>query len=431
MTRRMKTHALVAAVAAVSVVAVGGLTPAASAQGFIRVSSGGGPGGAGSATEPAVNRKSAAKYAAILGLSADQQIALDDMVQSYLNDHATALALMNQRLDDARAEAEESGAFESFIKEMSASRKRFSESMDLAEERLFDDLRLVLSPEQENQWPAMERTRRRIENIDRGVLSSESVDLIQLVDDIDPPDSARAAVAPVLAAYETTLDAALVERIAQQELMSKKMEESDGPTDWMRYRDHYDSMRKASLKVRDVNTSFARQIRDSLPTGLREQFEAEFQRRSFPQAYAGTYTERVVDTTLEFDDLTPDQRKQIEELRARLAREMEAANARWAEAQRADEDAPNTETIIAEQFGMPMEIRLGEEPKELKDARAKRSELASAYLDQVRALLSPEQQARLPRREPSQRGVGAGGGMRMMVLETTEDASDAPPPPGR
>ena len=185
------------------------------------------------------------------------------------------------------------------------------------------------------------------------------------------------------------------------------------------------------MKVRDVNVTFARQVSDTLPTELKQQFDTEFQRRSFPQVYAPTYAERVVDTAITFEDLTPDQRAQIEALQNRLDREIEAANARWADAVRADEADPSTEVLIAEQFGMPMEIRIGEEPAALQEARDARSELVSQYLDQVRSLLTPEQKARLPKREPAQRGVGATGATRMMVFETTSshDGSAPPPPP--
>jgi hypothetical protein len=433
MNRPMLARAVAAA--AVLAPALVGLTlpvpAAAQTSNTIRVSpaAGGGPFGA---TQPAVSSTHVARYGDLLGLSDDQRIAVKDMHQSYLNEHATATALMQQKIDDARAEADESGQFEGFIKVVESARKEFSSAVAAARTRFFDDLRLVLSPEQDALWPAVERTSRRVESIGSGALSAESIDLIQLVDDLGAPDDVRATVTPVLEAYEGALDTALVERAAEREKLRDKIAANGpGPGALLADPDAHKSIREASLKVREVNVSYARQIANILPTEWRAKFDTEFQRRSFPQVYAHTYTQRVLDTAKEFEDLTPDQRAQIEALRERLDRELDAANARWAEAVRADEEDPSTEVLIAEQFGTPMEIRLGSEPQALRDAKEARSQVVSSYLDQVRSLLSPEQQARLPRREPAQRGVGAGGGMRMMVLEstTTSDGSAPPPPP--
>lgn len=422
----------VAVCAAGAVFAAPALTAPALAQGTIRISPASGGGLAGGA-EPGINRDHLRRYAEVLNLTDDQRAAMDDMLQTYLNEHATAAALMTQKIDDARAESEESGQFENFIKTMNESRAVYRAAMDQASARFFDDLRLLLTAEQDVRWADLERTRRRVETISRGSLSGESVDLVQLVDDMGYDAGVRSTLEPILASYETSMDAALAARNELQAALAEKMNPTGGrPPGFFENDGDVDKIREASIKVREVNQTFARQISDSLPTDLKPGFDEQYRHRSFPQAYSDTYTERVVDTALTFEDLSPEQQKQIDELRARFLREMDAANNRLAEAIRADEESPDVQTLIAEQFGVPMQIRIGEELEQLKKARDERSEVARQYLDQVRSLLSPEQQARLPRREPAQRSVGAGGGMRMMVFETTtttDSGGDAPPPP--
>jgi len=433
MLRQTLSRVIVASAVSLPLIAGTALVAPALAQNTIRMSTSSGS-GPGSGTEPEVTSKHVDRYADLLELTADQRAALKDMHQTFLNEQATAAALMQQAIDDARAEADESGQFEGFMKVVSSSRETYAKAAAEAKARLFEDLRLLLTPDQDQNWSSLERTRRRVENINRGILSSETVDLVQLVDDMEFAESVQESLTPVLNAYEVSIDTALADRAANQTALKEKLgDQQGGPMMFMQNDDSYKAIRDASVRVRDVNVTFARQLADTLPSELREKFTEEFQRRSFPQVYASTYAERVLDTALTFEDLSPDQKTQLEALRTRIEQEMDAANARWADAVRADEADPNTEVLVGEQFGMPMEIRMGEEPAALQEARQARSDLVTQYLDQTRALLSPEQKARLPKREPAQRGVGATGA-RMMVFETTttgdSSGGDAPPPHG-
>ena len=289
---------------------------------------------------------------------------------------------------------------------------------------------MLLSPAQEERWGAVERTKRRVRTIGRGSLAGESVDLIELVDQLGVPDDAEGRLGALMARYEAELDRALEERNALQseeaELMMPRGMDAEMRMDLSRVAEVAERVREASVRVRDVNRSYARQVRGVLTDELAEEFERLWREWSFPKVYAETYTSRVLRAAGGFEDLNDEQRERLGALSARYERELERANEAWVRAIEESDAAGNT-GVVGGGGGEMMMVEMADEAGgPVDDARRARRDLNREYLAQVRGLLSPGQRSRLPEREVAQpAGGGAPGGRQMMfVIEESVEESE-------
>ncbi len=373
--------------------------------------------GGGDGDQPITSRH-VDRYADVLGLTDDQRDVVDDLFSTFGREYTAARVERDEKMGDLRAEAQESGDFQIFMEDMPKIDKKFNTEVDRLRDRFFEDLRLLLTADQDARWADLERTRRRVESIGAGTLSGESVDLISIVDDLEAPGEVEADLEPTLDRYESDLDRALEKR----ERLRADSGEGMGPgrVDIEAMEETMGEVREASAEVRDVNQRYARQISGMLPTELAERFDEAVQRASFPSVYRETYTSQVLGTAMEFDDLDADQRAQLERLMGEYRAALDRANDEWAEAIAANEENQRT-AILTGPGGNPMTLMIGEESEELEDVRSARRDLNRDMLARVRNLLSPDQRSRLPERDLDRR-PNPGGGNRMMFVEMrTED----------
>ena len=370
------------------------------------------------------------RYASVLGLSADQMAAAELLVDGAVERYTLAQVEMNEKMGDLRAEAAESGDWRIMMEDVPPLREKFAGEREKIETQFFDDLKLLLTPDQEARWDGVERTQRRLTTITRGSLAGESVDLIEVCDSLDPPADVEAKLEPVLDRYEVELDRALVERNALQEEQGEMMS-APGSSGTQRF--DMDAMmkmtgkiREASTKVCDVNESYARQIGGTLTGDLAARFEALWRKGSYPKVYAQTYTSTVLGAAEGFEDLSDEQRARLDQLQARYERELDAVNEKWVKAIE-DTEGEGQGGVMMAAGGQMMVVEMGDdEGGPVDEARTARRDLNRSYLAQVRGLLSPQQRSRLPERElPQPVGGGTGGGhqMQFIVEETVDDGA--------
>src|SRR5262249_28104541 len=130
------------------------------------------------------------------------------------------------------------------------------------EDQFFSDFKAILTPEQTKQWPALERDRRRDKTMGRGLMSGERMDVIKLVEQSKFSDDVKAQLKPVLEQSSTDLDRDLVARNkVYEESMTKMTQMGGNPADNAgEYQKMLERGRDASVKVRDINRRYARQI---------------------------------------------------------------------------------------------------------------------------------------------------------------------------
>lgn len=338
--------------------------------------------------DPSISSRDLDRMAEMLTLSDDQKAVADDLLAGFQSQYQEMASKLRETFDGARQEFQETRD-PSVWRELRPVMDKAQEQIKTIETAFFGDLKAVLEPVQLEKFPAFERARKREKSLQTGFLSGETVDIVRMVEDLKLPADARAALAPVLAQYETEIEKALAERDAlYEEGMSQGMDLwQSGQMDKMN--EMFNKSRDAGAKVRDINRRFARQVESALPEGEQARAASEFRERSFPRIYRDGYLRRAIETAKKMDDLTAEQRAQVETIAREYERESSGINTRWAEAL---EKSEMSRTIM-QMFGG------GGQSEEVRTAQQARRELDDKALEQLREQLTEEQRDKLPERQ--------------------------------
>jgi len=290
-------------------------------------------------------------------------------------------------------------------------------SIDWKDERMqferdfIDDLRLTLDESQIGLWPIVEREIRRKNEISRGRMIGERVDIIRFVHEHVPGWQQNGPLAAELRQYAERIDpplrrrAELLDTELAQKWMMRRMERTQECVDL------YQQILVQRKRIRDLNISTIARIKALRPDEDGRDLEQRFFEREVEQVRNwGTVHERIV-AAGNLPTLTPEQRDQIAPfIDSYLQRRPAAIKRIFDEIS----DAQNTHlpNRLAQALeGQPTQVTVGEgrdafaattvfepEPIEsLEDAYRARAELELSAWRAIRALLTLEQRVSLPR----------------------------------
>lgn len=300
--------------------AAGLMAIAGSAQVSVAQDFGGGRGGGGfggGMFTAGVNSRDLERYEDMLNLTRDQRDTVKALFEGYQEQTRNKGQELRDKMQDARDQMRDGDA---------AARRGFGQMMmDFRQQRqkmddaFFSDVQAVLTDEQKAIWPKVERTRRREQNIGRGLMSGERADVIRIIQDEKLPADVMTKVAPVLDQYEVDLDRELSARVKLfDENMSKAMElmgQGDPATMAEKFEPLLKQTREASIRVRDVNRRAAHQVEELLPEDKKSAFEKAFREASFPSVYRTSQASRQMTAALGLADITEEQKTAIAALR--------------------------------------------------------------------------------------------------------------------
>lgn len=406
----MNGRILRAVVGTVVALGVGLGAPMAAAQG------GGFGGFGGQDMGPSVTARSLETYGDLVGMDDGQRELATALFESYRDEIRGEQQKLREAMEDARATFEQTQdreAFEGVREQAEAVRARRAE----LEATFFSDLKSLLTPEQAQQWPKVERAHRRLTTIDRGLMSGERVDLIQIAEDLEVADQPQ--VGEALAAYEVELDQALTHRNKVIEEAFGQVRELFQEGDEAKIERMFDNARSASKQVRDLNRRYTDQLAALLPAEKSQAFRSAVQERALPRVYRPTHAQRSVEAALGFGDLTEEQKSAVQALRARYQAEAAPLNTQLArEIEKAEEEA-DARTFMRMQFarggdrGRGGRGRGGDDDG-TRELMEKRRDLDRQTLNLLSEALTEDQIQRLPR--PEAQGEGdrgrRGGGQR-------------------
>jgi Spy/CpxP family protein refolding chaperone len=360
------------------------------------------------------------RYADLLKLNADQRDALTALHEAYGAEYDQAEQARRDAINKVRLEFEETRDPAVWGEQMPAIGQKYAERVKALDETFMKDIRALLTPDQSERIAMVERARRRDAMLPAGLLAGETTDLTRVVSDLmqssgtPMPD----ALAQSLERYESELDAALRERDVKREEIAKTMPGMGGGGggaagfDPQAFQKAMTDLRKAGLSVRNINDRYADLLANVVPAEKKDDFVRTVRQSKFPQVYRDPYALRAIDAAAAFDDLAPDTKRSIAEIKAAYERDLAAANERWSRAIAEEEKDGGGDLMGAGMMRwMGGGNDDGDSPQQV--ARRQRRDLDRAALDKLRALLTPEQQERLPERDaerPSMFGGGAGGG---------------------
>lgn len=294
--------------------------------------------------------------------------------------------------------------------------------------RFVDGVKANLNDDQLTQWDAFDRFLRREKTLPKGRLSGENTNLIYVLDELKLPEADFAKVEPQLDEYESSLDAALKSRndflASSTPRLFRALQEGDAK-EGARIVDRQIELRTA---VRNVNDQYRQSMVNALgETESAKKFEKAALESGYDRVYRSSTAERAFAKALEFTDLEEGVRKSIVELQAQFLQEMGMksrdilAIVQKNEPVQQTAEATRFVTMMSSMMNGDMSFMSGpggpfggdrrEDP--VREAMDERRAIDDKYLERLKALLSPEQFAELPKRE-GRGGGGQGGGFSRM-----------------
>jgi hypothetical protein len=352
-----------------------------------------------------VSKKSMNAWAQMVGMDKDQKDAALALLEGYQSQHKAMVEEMQKSFKEAQEKIQESGDWASMQKEMAAGGKKLTEKMEKLEKGFLGDVKSLLNEKQAENWPRVERARRRENGLRMGFMAGQNVDLEKMLANVQVTPDSNPELMDLVLRYEADMDRELQAfetwgKDQQAKQADMKPEDMMDPSKWTAVLKEMGDLAK---KMKDVNRQYAKSMQAVLPAEKQAKFDLEVKRKSFPRVYREAYVEKAMSEADKFSDLTPEQKDSIASLRAGYVREAEGLNKDWASAIEAKEEKHGG-SIGAMMSGMMGGG--GGEKDEVKEARAARKELDDRTKERLLAVLKEDQKSRLPEDKPDRRDNG-------------------------
>jgi len=347
---------------------------------------------------PSLSRRDLDVFTRVLRLRPDERRALDDLYDG----HAAALTSKSaavRRTVGRAIDRSEGMQDRTLLAPAEAELSLWREEAKTLQAAFLEDLKSLLTREQEERWPLLERELRRIRQVSAGRLSGESLDLVELVENLQPSARTIPSVAALTERYSEELDRVLTARAALLERASEfnALIVSDPSA----AEALFDDAARARVAVRDLNLLYVRLIEAELPRDVALGFHDTVAKSAYRPASSPTRAEGYLVAALALGTLSPDQRAALESIRDADSPRRRAWFDRAATALREDEPGILPTTLAAalgRVTGAQAEAAIGNPDKAprhpiraplLQDRYA----LDAALRDRVDAVLTPDQQA--------------------------------------
>ncbi|MHC4415347.1 MAG: hypothetical protein ACYS0G_08695 [Planctomycetota bacterium] len=352
--------------------------------------------GIGDAFRPGFTTRDVQLAVEMLNLDEAQRFILETLFDDYQTEFSTGVDRFRQGIADMRSEIDpENPDPGQVMRVVFGTIEGWQKESQVLVTQLYQDLKGLLNEEQLESWPAFERRLFRLKYLNNGRLAAESLDLLAVVRELNLAQSQMEAVQPLLDEYEVSLDEALRRRQeyanTSQTQLIRAIQDQD-PQVGITVAEREVELRKA---VRDVNEHYAAAIADALPEEVQERFRKQVGQRAHPRVYRLTQTQRIFSAAKELDGLAEESLTAIEQLEQQYLAELEAFNQQLLQLTR--EHEPRALRHKVEMAAARMAGRRPDRlPDPLRDQFSKRREMGDRYVQQLRALLTPEQFAALP-----------------------------------
>jgi hypothetical protein len=263
-------------------------------------------------------------------------------------------------------------------------------------QRFLDDVKGQLSDAQLERWPRLERALRREKQLPQGRLSGEKTDLIIVMRQIDVPLDSRLEAKDAIAAYETALDVALMERMKQQEVSQPRIRKALTDNDLSSGLVELERIVTTRIAVRSVTDAYIDALAAAFGAEWGPKFRERAMRDAYPLACRTPPLDPFFDNVLAIEDLSAEQLAQINDIRSRFNESMNALQVRFVAKVRQVEPERETERVrLAADAARNVQASKGEQ-EPYKDLISERDRLIEDARNRVIALLNEEQKAKIP-----------------------------------
>ncbi len=267
------------------------------------------------------------------------------------------------------------------------------------------DLTLLLSDEQAETWPGVDRQLRRVNTLSRGEFAGESLDLYQLLDQVKPGVRNEPPVSGTLDDYELRLDETLNRRNAF-------LVESEVDTFLAWAEQDFDKSlsligRESDLRlaVRDVNDEFIQTIANGVDESQATSFRQAAREKAYRSVYRKTREQRLFEQAKEMDGLDADVLDAVTNLETAYLQELALANDQLVEATHEYQPGQKKRMIEMMQKFRSGSMQLDRPPTNpIIDSHRQRRLLGRRYTEQLKSILTTEQFESLPAAKPQHFG---------------------------
>ena len=302
-------------------------------------------------------------------------------------EHAPAPFIADRNFDELIAEHEA----------LMAKIKDFERERTELRAKFVTDVQAVMAEKQIERWPALERALYRERSLPKGELPGESIDLVNVVNDLQFTDAVMQSMTADLEAYEVALDAALRPRDTFIATAPQKIDKAIAerkPDTALALADRSAALRTA---VRGVNQQYIAHFAARLAPEHGERFRLAALKLCYPTIYVATRGRRMFDQIRTMEGIDEPTRRNILELERAYETELATLNEHIRTTM--DRESPLTARRGLEHLKSSMDGAIGGEQRKdpLRPLFVKRGMLDDRYQKQVAQLLGEERAAALPK----------------------------------
>ena len=262
-------------------------------------------------------------------------------------------------------------------------------------DEFLENVKVVLTNEQLEHWPAVTRRLYRDKHIYKGELSGENLNLFDVVRELHLDDRTSMQVQPIMEAYDIALDQALRRRDTDTSVKANALEyisESDPQKG-------FDAMKRRielRVDVRNVNDEFVDRVADVMPSDIAAEFRKDAMERAYPRIYRETPVQRLFKDAKKIEGLDVSVLQSINQIESAYLNALAPVNLHLHDVLRKFE--PDDAIARAEQFNKRMNGQEVQQPQidPTRDLFTARDDMGRTYAKQLQALLTPEQFAQIP-----------------------------------
>ncbi|MEO1008004.1 MAG: hypothetical protein AAFX79_05525 [Planctomycetota bacterium] len=345
----------------------------------------------GGAGPSRLSLESVERYAGYLELDETQRDIARTLFEDFRSGRVAADDAFRAAIERVREDMDE-GQIEHLLGRMAEVSDARASAINELESMLLGDLRAMLTPEQDERWPRVERRYRRDKSLGEASRALARVDIEDLLHEVHPDAAGDSDAAEILRQWELRVDAALQERARRAEAIEEPegdmlimLAVDDGADD------PFAQLRAIDARIEASGESTLRALAGVLGDEPAAALRTAWLERGFPRVYRPTSAERRLEAALAIEDLDDAQRSDLVALRDRHVHEADAIRATWVAGER-EEEAEST---------MPPGVQIhfvGEGEEETARSRAGDSlaGLDRRIEDRLAAILSAAQLEGLP-----------------------------------
>ncbi len=354
--------------------------------------------GIGEAMQPDYYKRDVVIISQGLNLDESQRIIVNTMYEDYQTAFEAGLNAMKQRFEDMKGDLQAGGQAEDKDRIMLLVFAPILDWMAKKDDigaQFLANIEVVLTDDQKQLYPAIQRRLYRERKLHKGRLSGESLNLIDVVRDLSLDKRVNVQIQPMLDAYDAELDRALHQRedpiTGRNNPMLKSLEEQDPAK-------QHEALRKQIARrivVRNVNDKYIEQLALALPEDQARQFRAAALERAYPRIYRETPVQRIFRVAAEMEGLDSSVRQAVLTLEGEFLAELAVINQNLLNALRTNEPIEAEEQ--AADFAMRMAgQQIEPKPDPTRELFAARDEMSRGYVKRLKALITEDQFAMLP-----------------------------------